>query len=143
MHKLLSSNLRPLCRWGECSHTYTRCGRKIEHHIVAITTTWWRRSAYINMAPYMALPLLIQVTLVQECLVFAKAEANTAEHSANVVCRGTQRAQEEKKKKKVHFFTSDSYKVAHKALRLSPALTSGRDFCLQGGITALKDLSLN
>lgn len=34
---------------------------------------------------------------------FAKAEANTAEHSANVVCHGTQRAQEEKRRKKNAF----------------------------------------
>lgn len=41
-------------------------------HIVAITTIRWRRSAYINVTPYMALLLLIQVTLVQERLVLQK-----------------------------------------------------------------------
>lgn len=41
------------------------------------------------------------------------------------------------------FFTSDSYKVAHNAVGLSPAVTAVRDFCLQGSIAVFKDLSLN
>lgn len=64
-------------------------------------------------------------------------------YSRNIVLMLFVTACKELRKKKKYFFTSDSYKVAHKALRLSPAVTAGCDFCLQGSISVFKDLSLN
>lgn len=48
-----------------------------------------------------------------------------------------------KRLEKQLLFVSDSYKDAHKALKLSPAVTAVCDFCLHGGISVFKDLRLN
>lgn len=101
MYKLLSSNLCPVCRRVEGPHTHTWCGWKINGLIVATASAW---STYINIAPDMALHLF-PLILAQGCLVFRKAEVNTAEHGTDLVatCESEEGFIRKKKEKKKAF----------------------------------------
>lgn len=115
MYKLLSSNLCPVCRRVEGTHTHTWCGWKINGLIVATAPGW---STCINIAPDTALHLF-PLILARGCLVFQKAEVNTAEHGADLVTtceseEGFRRRRTRKKESVSLQVTVD--KVAHKAL---------------------------